>query len=143
LNSVPFSLLAHDISNQATPHYAYITPNLQHDAAIGSPAQADTWLSQQVPKILALPEFQSTGDGILFLVWDEGNVTGDSRCSATVNTGCGGRVATLVIGPKVRRGFKSSMLYHQQNLLRTVCDALGFATCPGAGATAGPMADFF
>jgi phosphatidylinositol-3-phosphatase len=143
LNSVPFSQLAHDISNQATPNYAYITPNLQHDAAIGSLGQADTWLSQQVPKILALPEFQSTGDGILFLVWDEGNVTGDSRCSATVNTGCGGRVATLVIGPKVRRGFKSSMLYHHQNLLRTVCDALRFATCPGAGATAKPMADFF
>jgi hypothetical protein len=48
-----------------------------------------------------------------------------------------------VIGPKVKHKFKSWKVYHHQNLLRTVCDALGFATCPGAGATAGPMADFF
>jgi phosphatidylinositol-3-phosphatase len=143
LNSVPFSQLAKDVSNHATPNYVYITPNMQHDADIGTLGQADNWLSQQVPKIMALPEFQSTGDGILFVVWDEGNVSGDTRCSATVNTGCGGRVATLVIGPKVRRGFKSQILYHHQNLLRTVCEALRFSSCPGAGSSARSMADFF
>ena len=48
-----------------------------------------------------------------------------------------------VIGPKVKRGFKSQVVYHHENLLRTVCDALGFASCPGAGANAKPMSDFF
>ncbi len=143
LNSVPFSQLAKDISNNATPNYVYISPNLQHDAHNGTLAQADTWLSQQVPKILARPEFQSGGDGLLFVVWDEGTLYTDNRCSASVPGWCGGRVATLVIGPKVKRNFKSQTLYHHQNLLRTVCDAFGFATCPGAGATAKPMADFF
>lgn len=144
IQSVPFTQLANDIANHNTPNYAYVTPNMQHDADLGSLAQADAWLSQVVPKILALPEFQFTGDGILFIVWDEGNVsTPDNRCSATVSSGCGGRVATLVIGPKVRRGFKSTVLYHHQNLLRTVCNALGFSSCPGAGASAQPMADFF
>ena len=143
LNSVPFSQLATDMSNHNVPNYVYISPNLQHDAHDGTRAQADAWLSKEVPKILARPEFQSGGDGLLFIVWDEGNLYTDNRCSASVLNGCGGRVATLVIGPKVKHNFKSQTLYHHQNLLRTVCDALGFSTCPGAGAAAIPMSDFF
>ena len=143
LNSVPFTRLAKDMANDATPNYVYITPNLQHDAHDGTLAQADAWLSQTIPKILARPEFQSGGDGLLFIVWDEGNLYTDNRCSPSVSSGCGGRVATLVIGPKVKRNFKSRALYHHQNLLRTVCDALGFASCPGAGAAATSMVDFF
>jgi acid phosphatase len=143
LNSVPFAQLAKDMSNNATPNYVYISPNLQHDAHDGTRAQADAWLSQHVPKILARPEFQSGGDGLLFIVWDEGTLYTDNRCSASDPGYCGGRVATLVIGPKVKRNFKSQTLYHHQNLLRTVCDAFGFTTCPGAGSTVKPMADFF
>jgi len=142
LNSVPFTQLSTDIANQSTPNYAYVTPNIQDDGDLGSLGKADSWLSQEVPKILGLPEFQAGGDGILFIVWDEGS-GGDDRCSATVKTGCGGRLATLVIGPKVKHGFQSTTLYHQQNLLRTVCDALGLSTCPGAASSATPMADFF
>jgi phosphatidylinositol-3-phosphatase len=144
LNSVPYKQLATDMANEATPNYIYITPNLLHDGHDGTRAQADTWLSNHVPKILARPEFQAGGDGLLFIAWDEGNIfNADNRCSASVSKGCGGRVATLVIGPKVKHGFKSQTLYHHENLLRTVCDALGFASCPGAGATAKPMLDFF
>ena len=143
LNSVPFTRLAKDISNNATPNFAFITPNLQHDAHTGTLAQADQWLSQQVPKILSLPEFKSGGDGLLFIVFDEGNLYTDGRCSASVSTGCGGRIATVVVGPNVKRGFKSKTLYHHQHLLRTVCDALGFTTCPGNGDNASPMGDFF
>ncbi len=143
LNSVPYSQLATDISNNATPNYAYITPNKQHDGHDGTRAQADTWLSNHVPKILALPEFQAGGDGLLFIVWDEGTLYTDNRCSASVPKWCGGRVAALVVGPKVKRNFKSQTFYRHQNLLRTMCDAFGFAPCPGAGATAKPMTDFF
>jgi phosphoesterase family protein len=143
LNSVPYTQLAKDMANGATPNYIYITPNLQHDAHDGTRAQADAWLSKEVPTILARPEFQSGGDGLLFIVWDEGNLNTDNRCNAWTSSGCGGRVATLVIGPKVKHNFKSQVLYHHENLLRTVCDALGFASCPGAGANASPMADFF
>jgi len=52
-------------------------------------------------------------------------------------------VATLVIGPNVKRNFKSQTHYHHENLLKTVCDALGFSSCPGAADTAKPMLDFF
>ena len=143
LNSVPFSQLAKDISNNATPNYAFISPNVSHDAHNGTLAQADQWLSQQVPKILSRPEFQSGGDGLLFIIWDEGTLYTDNRCSASDSTGCGGRVAIVVIGPKVKRGFKSQTLYHHQSLLRTVCDAFRFTSCPGGAGSAPPMTDFF
>ena len=142
-NSVPYYQLATDISNHATPNYAYLTPNLNNDAHNGTLPAADSWLSKHVPAILGLPEFQPGGDGILFVVWDEGGLGGDSRCTATIKTGCGGRVATLVIGPQVKHGYKSSVRYDHANLLRTICDALGFSSCPGAAAVSNPMSDFF
>ena len=147
-NSVPFTQLATDIANHSTPNFAYITPNLLNDAHDGPLSAADYWLSQNIPTILALPEFQPGGDGILFIVWDEADlssngVTQDNRCSARIANGCGGRVATLVIGPQVKPGYKSLVRYDHANLLRTVCDAMGLNGCPGAGAVANPMADFF
>jgi len=146
-NSVPFSQLETDIRNHTTPNYAYITPNVTHDAHNGSLAQADDWLSQEVPAILALKEFQPGGDGILFIVWDESGLSSgsgqDNRCTSTITSGCGGRVPTLVIGPQVKPGFKSTIRYDHANLLRTVCDAMALAACPGAGQVASPMTDFF
>jgi phosphatidylinositol-3-phosphatase len=148
VNSVPFTQMVADIANHSTPNYAYITPNLLNDAHDGSLSAADYWLSENLPSILALPEFQPGGDGILFLVWDEADLssngaTQDNRCSALIANGCGGRVATLVIGPQVKPGYKSSVRYDHANLLRTVCDALGLNGCPGAGTVANPMSDFF
>lgn len=148
VNSVPYSQFAKEAANHTTPNYAYISPNLQHDAHDGPPSAADSWLSQNVPTILALPEFQPGGDGILFIVWDEGDLSGngvpqDNRCSSTISSGCGGRVATLVIGPQVKVHHQSSVLYHHANLLRTVCDAMGFSSCPAGGASAKAMSDMF
>jgi phosphatidylinositol-3-phosphatase len=147
VNSVPFTQLASDIQNNTTPNYAYITPNLLHDAHNGTLAQADEWLSQNMPAILALPEFQPGGDGLMFVVWDEGdldlNGEPDVRCSEQIDTGCGGRIATLVIGPQVRPAYQSQTLYSHPSLLATVCAAMAFASCPGAGSLASGMTDFF
>ena len=146
-NSVPYTQLATDIANHATPNYAYITPNLNNDAHNGTLSAADSWLSKHVPAILALPEFKPGGDGILFVVWDEADLGGsgglDNRCTSTLKSGCGGRVATVVIGPQVKHGYKSSVRYDHANLLRTICDAMGFSSCPGAAAVSNPMSDFF
>ena len=147
-NSVPYTQLATDIANHATPNYAYITPSLANDAHNGSLATADGWMAQHVPAILALPEFQPGGDGILFIVWDEADlssdgVTQDNRCASNISSGCGGRVATLVIGPQVKPGYKSSTRYDHANLLSTVCAAMGLSLCPAAGRVELPMSDFF
>ena len=49
----------------------------------------------------------------------------------------------LVIGPRVKPGYKSTITYHNENVLKTVCVAMGLSTCPGAAQNAAPMADFF
>src|SRR5437764_3571910 len=143
VNSVPYTQLATDIADHATPNYAYITPNVNEDSHDGTLGEADQWLSQNLPAILKLPEFKPGGDGLLFVVFDEGDLFTDNRCSSRVNLRCGGRIATLVIGPQVKPGYHSSVLYSHANLLRTVCDAMSFTSCPGAGALAVPMSDFF
>jgi phosphatidylinositol-3-phosphatase len=147
-NSVPYTQLATDIANHATPNYAYITPSLANDAHNGSLATADSWLSKHVPAILSLPEFKPGGDGILFIVWDEADLssdghTEDNRCSSNIANGCGGRLATLVIGPQVKPGYRSSTRYDHANLLSTVCAVMGLSSCPAAGGVALPMSDFF
>ncbi|MGA8530683.1 MAG: alkaline phosphatase family protein, partial [Acidobacteriaceae bacterium] len=142
-NSVPYTQMATDWSDGKTVNYAYITPDLQDDAHDGTLQQADEWLEAHLPAILARPEFGPGGDGLLFIVWDEADLSDDNRCSATVSQGCGGRTATLVIGPQVKAGYESTVTYHNENVLATVCAAMGLSPCPGAGATAAPMTDFF
>jgi hypothetical protein len=142
-NSVPLTQLATDLADGTMVNYAWITPNVNDDAHNGTLQQADQWLEANVPAILARPEFKAGGDGILLIVWDESDLTNDNSCSATVSQGCGGHLANLVIGPQVKPGYQSTITYHSENALATICAALGISTCPGAAATAAPMADFF
>ena len=142
-NSVPYAQMATDFADGKTVNYAYITPDSDEDAHNGTLQSADQWLQDNIPAILARPEFGPGGDGILFIVWDEGTLYTDNRCSATVNSGCGGRTATLVIGPHVKRGYQSTITYHNESVLKTVCAAMGLSTCPGAAQAAEPMTDFF
>jgi acid phosphatase len=141
--SAPYTQMATDFAQGKTVNYAYITPDATEDAHSGSLQAADQWLQANVPAILARPEFSPGGDGILFIVWDEGTLYTDNRCSATAKNGCGGRTATLVIGPRVKPGYKSTVTYHNENVLKTVCAAMGLSTCPGAAQKAAPMSDFF
>ena len=144
INSVPYTQMATDFDLGNVENYAFITPDLNDDAHNGTLEAADQWLQAKLPAILARPEFGPGGDGILFIIWDEGNVDDlDNRCSATVATGCGGRIANLVIGPRVIPGYQSTVTYHGENVLKTVCVAMGLSTCPGAAQNAAPMADFF
>jgi Phosphoesterase family len=142
-NSVPYSQMATDFARGARVNYAYITPNADEDAHSGTLQATDQWLQDNLPVILARPEFSPGGDGILFIVWDEGTLSIDNRCSATVAQGCGGRTATLVIGPRVKPGYRSTITYRNENVLKTVCAAMGLSPCPGAAQNAAPMADFF
>jgi len=141
-NSLPFTQMAADFGVGYVPNFAYITPDADEDAHNGTLQAADAWLQANVPAILARPEFGPGGDGILFIAWDEGDAF-DNRCSALLPLGCGGRTATLVIGPRVRTNYQSTYTYHSENVLATVCAAMGLSPCPGAAQYAAPMADFF
>jgi hypothetical protein len=141
-NSVPYPQLVADFSEDRTVNYAWITPDVNYDAHNGTLQEADDWLQDNLPSILARSEFSPGGDGVIFIVWDESEF-GDKRCSATVAQGCGGRTPTLVIGPRVKHGYRSTITYHNENVLKTVCAAMGLSPCPGAARDAAPMADFF
>lgn len=141
-NSAPFSEMQSDFSRENVVNFAYITPDAVEDAHSASLEKADKWLEEHVPSILERPEFQDGGDGLLFIIWDESH-SGDTRCSAQDSHGCGGRIPVLVIGPQVKSGYRSTKLYHSENVLKTVCEAMRISDCPGAAQNAEPMSDFF
>ena len=144
LNLVPFSQLAADLANNQLPNYSFIVPNQNHnahDCPTGPTgctnaqklATADAWLQNNITQLLNNPVFQQ--DGILIIVFDEG--------FSTDTANGGGHVAAVVIGPKVKPGFKSTHFYQHQSVLRTMLDALGVHTYPGSAASAPDMADLF
>jgi acid phosphatase len=144
LNLVSFSHFATDLANNQLPDFSFIVPNVNHDAHdcptgptgctdTQKLAAADAWLKSNIAPLISNPSFQQ--DGILIIVSDE------SLDSDTAHGG--GHVAAIVVGPGVKKGFRSTALYQHQNILRTALDALGVNTYPGAAATAADMADLF
>jgi phosphatidylinositol-3-phosphatase len=121
-NLVPLSRFHSDLRAGHLPHFSFIVPNQRHNGHDASLSTADTWLRQNVAPLLSNPEFRE--DGILIITFDESH-KGDRAHG-------GGRILTVAVGPKVRRGYRDSTYYYQhQALLRTVEEALGL---PAMGA---------
>jgi phosphatidylinositol-3-phosphatase len=143
-NIVPFSQFAIDLANNQLPNFSFIIPNQynnSHDCPPSIPSctnadkltTADQWLQQNIDPLVASTSFRQ--DGLLVITFDE------SLDTDTQNGG--GHVITVVISPQAKQNFQSSTLYQHQNLLRTVDEALGVSTHPGAAATAANMSEFF
>jgi acid phosphatase len=133
MNLVPFTQFATDLAANQLPDFSYVVPNIQNNGQSGSLQQADTWLKQNIAPLLADASFQQ--DGILIITFEES--------ATTDKTHGGGQVATLVIGPQSKLGYKSTTLYQHQSLLRTVLTSLGASSAPGAAASAPLMSEFF
>jgi len=131
-NIVPFTQLATDVSNNALPEYAFITPNGCDDAHDCALNVADTWLQTNIDPLIKSAPFQK--DGLLIIAFDE---------SGNDNTNGGGRVAAIVISPFAKAGYKSTTVYQHQSVLRLMLEGLGVKTLPGAAATAPAMWEFF
>ena len=132
-NVVPFSAFSSDLANNQLPNFSFIVPNLLDDAHDGSLNTADAWLKSHIAPLIASPVFQK--DGILIIVFDE-SVDTDTAHG-------GGHVATVVIGPKVKPGYKSTQLYQHQSTLKTLMQALGLTSFPGAATSAPSITDVF
>jgi hypothetical protein len=52
-------------------------------------------------------------------------------------------VATVVVSPKAKRGYRSTTLYQHQSVLRFILKALGVTSYPAAAASATDMDEFF
>jgi acid phosphatase len=132
-NIVPFTQFATDLANNALPQYSFIAPNLDDDAHNGSLAQADTWLQNKViVPLTASPAFQST---LLIITFDEGD-------QADLDHG-GGHVATVIVSPKAKKGFRSTNTYQHQSTLRLILAGSGVNRFPGLSAVAPDMTEFF
>ena len=133
--SVDYSQFAADLA-AGTYRYMWITPNLTDDGhdPSATPAdiitglkQSDTWLSTEVPKILASSAYKN--GGVLFITWDEAEGrNGDSA----------DQVPMIVVTEGIKSaGYKASTAYSHANYLATVEDMFGL---PRLGAAAGKAA---
>ncbi len=145
-NVVDLSQLSVDIANNSLPNFMIIVPDGNHDAhdcPVGmsscTTAQtlgaADQFLQQNLGPVLNTPAFQSGGNGLAFVTFDE--------CGGGTDSGCNASVYLAVIGPQVIPHTVSNTSYKHENTLRTILDALGVTVYPGASATATDMTDFF
>ncbi len=150
LTALPGDLAAVD----TTPNLSIITPNLCHDGhdvpcvtgEAGGLADADAWLKEWVPQILASPAFRQ--DGMLVITFDEsdsvesdssaccGEQPGPNADRPGINGPGGGRVGALVLSPFSAGGTSSNIPYNHYALLGSIEDAfglpyLGYAATPG------------
>ena len=109
--------------------FELIVPNLCNDMHDCSTAVGDAYLRTFIPRILRSPSMKGS---VLFLTWDEG----------TSKLGGGGKVATVVIGPTVKRGFRSATPHSHYSLVRTIEAAWGLP-CMNRTCFANTMREFF
>jgi acid phosphatase len=142
-NLVPFSQFAGDLASNRLPSFSYLLPNQLHnghDCPSGETcpdadrlSATDGWLSANIAPLLQSALFQQ--DGLLIIVWDE-SVDTDWAYG-------GGHIATLIISPRAKPAYRSAAFYQHESALRTIAEAIGLTTFPGAAATAPSMSEFF
>ncbi len=139
-NLVPFPQLAADIANHALPNYGFIVPDLLDDAHDGTLAMADAWLQTNIAPLLASPDFNTPGGGLLIITFDESE---DSDTEFG-----GGHVAWIAVGPNVNPAYPPNgslnpiTVYQHQSTCRFMLKLAGVTVFPGAAATAPDMNEF-
>jgi len=113
----------------AAADFSFIAPNLCNDMHDCSVAIGDTFLQTFVPTILNSSAWQQ--NGVLFIVWDEGEGLFSSN-----------QVAALVIAKSVPPGFQSTIAHTHYSLLRTIEDSWGLG-CLNETCTANTLGEFF
>jgi len=142
-NMVPFSHLSADLAAGSLANFVYILSNSQDDAhdcpGGGSScmddqklAATDAWLRANINPVITSPKF---GNSVLIITFDE-------SVNTDITNG-GGQVMTVLVGPHVKTGFRSSTMYQHQSLLRLVLQLLNVSDMPGASAEASSMGEFF
>ena len=131
---VSFNQFKTDRANGQLPDFSFVIPNKCNDAHDCSLTTADNWLKTNIAPLLSTAPFQTGGDGILIILFDE--------AAASDTSHGGGHVAVVVVGPKVKRGYKLGTFYQHQSALKTALKALGIGTFPGASSGASSITAF-
>ena len=123
---VPFSAFQGDLDAGALPSFVYVVPDQtrnMHDCEDGTRdcsndekiAAGDEWLQSVVEPILASNAWNST-ESLMIVTFDESWDT-DSEHG-------GGHIPFVLLGSKVKRGFRSQTFYQHESALRLMCDQL-------------------
>jgi len=117
----PYGELATDMAAAKVPQYNFVTPNLcndMHGETLGTTCppvltdlikRGDTWLSTEIPKIMASTEYKTAG--AIFITWDEGE---------GLLTTSDGPIGMIVVSPFAKVKYSNSIKYTHSSLLRTV-----------------------
>ncbi len=161
---VTLAPLAADLAG-ATPNYSFIAPNTCHDAhdtprcqdgERGGMVQADRFLEEWIPRIMASRAYRS--GGLIAIVFDESgdDTNAGACCGERLSLGYadpshpnanepglfgpgGGRTGALLLSPFIRGGTVSTVPYNHYSLLRSIeglfhLHYLGDARQPGVTA---------
>ena len=142
-NMVPFSQFPGDLAAGSLANFVFLLPDSQNDAhdcpgGVSSCddnaklTAADNWLRTNIDPLIKNPNF---GNSVLIITFDE--------AQQTDFTNGGGQVATVLVGPHVRQGFRSNTMFQHQSTLRLILDSLKGSEMPGASNGAQSMGGFF
>jgi len=131
--------LDNDLAADNLPALAWVSPNLCHDMAWDAScgyaqsskvAAGDTWLSTFIPRLTALPSFQS-GHTLVIVTVDEGggsNAKGvDCTAPSYYSTHPDCQIPTIVLSAYIQPGTVDSADHNLYTLLGTAQDILGVA----------------
>ncbi len=113
---VPERRLGADLRRHRLPAFGWLTPDLCADAHDCGIEEADRHLSRLAPRIVR----QLGPRGLLIVTFDEG--TTDAGCCGGA---AGGRVATILVGPRLRRGARIRRPADHYSLLAALEDRFG------------------
>ncbi len=140
----PYTELADDLTKNTVARYNFITPDLcndMHGFALGCGTQnfneigaGDDWLRVEVPKILASSAYKN--NGVLFIVWDEGD-------TAIFGPASDGPIPMIVLSPKAKANYSNNTTLTHSSMLRTFQEILGVGPLLRDAATATNLSEFF
>jgi phospholipase C len=111
----PYEELARDLETGAVAQYNFITPDMcndMHDSegcvTEDSVKNGDTWLANEVPKILASKAYRE--GGAIFITWDESEGGEDEP------------IGMIALSPFAKPGYANQIRYNHSSLVRTVQD---------------------
>jgi hypothetical protein len=137
----PFTKFLPDLKAGNVARFNFITPNLQDDMHDGTPAQGDTWLSNNIDPIInpLNPNHNAAvyARSVVFITWDEGTGTSD------------GPIGFIAVSPYAKVGFTDTTApmpyyYTHSSLTLTLQEIFGVAASPlGGAATARDLSSLF
>ena len=132
----PYSYFAADLAAGHIGRYNWITPNLtndMHDLAPGSSSavrQGDTWLAQELPRILNSSAFSN--NGAVFITFDENAFNASSP------------IMMAVLSPLAKGGgYASTTYYDHSSYVRTMQDIFGVGPYLGDAVNATNLGELF